>query len=453
MKDECGVAGRCSSSSDDAIHEIYDDPSREAWQATFLKEYWKRKPVVLRGFFEDSHPALTGDDVAGLACEGGVDSKVVVENGRIPWSVMHGPFAERDFSSLTGTPGLKWCLLVYGVDRWIPGVSELFDRFPFIPRWKFDDIMVSYSPMGGMGVGPHVDSYDVFLLQTSGSKVWTLSREPLANQIGKEIYVEGLETKILRDNAWDRDYITRVKPGDVLYIPPGVAHHGVSVVDKPSSGGESITISVGIRDPSTLDIIGGLSDHLVSMQSSSKECVTSIPLPEERACAGELTPETVRGIVGIAASQLFANGKSIADTEILSPEVVEWVGKLLTRSRGEPQQLPFRETYDDVEKNFALTNFILDHIKGGGVLRQNESTRVAYYVHPEGSVVSVFANGVQYRTEIPQSNETSRSILQAISSNTIVPRSSLVSLLGERSDSGIVILVEQLVRDGVLYIE
>ncbi|WP_344057210.1 cupin domain-containing protein, partial [Nocardioides hwasunensis] len=139
--------------------------------ADFLRDYWQRKPLLIRGAFPDFACPLAPDELAGLACEAGVEARLVEEQGpQGPWQVSHGPFDETTFARL---PEQEWTLLVQAVDHYVPEVAELLGSFDFLPRWRLDDIMISYAPPGG-SVGPHVDQYDVFLLQGSGQRRWQL---------------------------------------------------------------------------------------------------------------------------------------------------------------------------------------------------------------------------------------------------------------------------------------
>lgn len=136
----------------------------------FLRDYWQKKPLVIRQAFPDFHCPVSADELAGLACEEGVESRIVIENddGK-PWQLHNGPFSPDRFSSL---PEQDWTLLVQGLDHWVPDIADLLEHFRFIPNWRLDDIMASFAPKGG-SVGPHYDQYDVFLLQAQGHRRWT----------------------------------------------------------------------------------------------------------------------------------------------------------------------------------------------------------------------------------------------------------------------------------------
>ncbi len=144
------------------------------WQ-DFLANTWQKKPLVIKNALPaDALAFLTPEDLAGLAMEEDVESRIVIEkDGATPWELKRGPFNEEDFTS---TPATHWTLLVQGVNHWLPEVAELLSAFDAIPRWRLDDVMVSYAPEEG-GVGPHYDHYDVFLVQGKGTREWRLTSQ------------------------------------------------------------------------------------------------------------------------------------------------------------------------------------------------------------------------------------------------------------------------------------
>lgn len=145
--------------------------------ARFLRDYWQKRPLLIRQAFADYTPPLQPDDLAGLACEDGVLSRLIVhDEKRDRWTVKSGPLQEADFAH---TPKTGWTVLVQDVDKWDADVARLLEHFRFLPSWRVDDIMVSYAETDG-GVGAHVDQYDVFLLQGIGQRHWAISTDPAA---------------------------------------------------------------------------------------------------------------------------------------------------------------------------------------------------------------------------------------------------------------------------------
>jgi 50S ribosomal protein L16 3-hydroxylase len=199
----------------------------------FLRAHWQKRPLLVRGAIPGFRGTLDADELAGLACEDGVESRIVRERGGArPWQVTYGPHDERVFRRL---PDRGWTLLVQEVNRWVPDAALLLDRFAFVPSVRVDDVMVSFAAPGG-SVGPHLDSYDVFLLQGQGERRWRWGS--LRTKDAR--FRKGLELRILERPRFDRDEV--LGPGDMLYLPPGFAHHGVGVTP-------CMTYSIGFRSP------------------------------------------------------------------------------------------------------------------------------------------------------------------------------------------------------------
>lgn len=198
----------------------------------FLSDYWQKKPLLIKQALPNFISPVSADELAGLSLEEEFESRLV--QGSIfdqQWSLTNGPFTEDDFSKF---PEQDWTLLVQGVDRFINKIHDLIKQFDFIPRWRFDDVMISYAAKGG-SVGPHFDYYDVFLLQGSGRRRWYISSKHC--ELGN--YLQDVPLRIM--NTFETEHVWDVEPGDVLYVPPKVAHHGVSLDD------ECTTLSFGYR--------------------------------------------------------------------------------------------------------------------------------------------------------------------------------------------------------------
>jgi 50S ribosomal protein L16 3-hydroxylase len=210
----------------------------------FLDRYWQREPCLLRGVLDGYDFPLDGDDLAGLACEPLAESRLI--EGPDPdggWALRHGPFEESDFDALGDA---CWTLLVQDVEKHYPPLATLLERFDFLPRWRFDDLMLSFAAPGG-SVGPHVDQYDVFLVQVSGRRQWSIARA-FQDERRENVPIDMLE-RFEAEKAWT------LEPGDALYLPPNVAHHGVAV-------DPCLTCSVGFRAPSAADLAMGLGEWL-----------------------------------------------------------------------------------------------------------------------------------------------------------------------------------------------
>ena len=217
--------------------------------STFLKETWQQKPKVLKGFIQQCSGLISPEELAGIACEEFLDARIVeCTNGNEvapSWRLRNGPFQESDFTEM---PESNWTLLVQSVDQVNEKIFKLQTLFNFIPRWRIDDVMVSFAKPGG-GVGPHFDNYDVFLVQGQGTRRW---------KIGQRC---GYDSALAPDT--DLSLLTNFKvteeflleEGDALYIPPKFSHWGESVND-------SICYSVGFRAPSMTDMLQGFTDFL-----------------------------------------------------------------------------------------------------------------------------------------------------------------------------------------------
>ena len=215
-------------------------PLGELTSAQFISSVWQQKPLFVAQAFQALPGLPDGDTLAGLACEEEWNSRLVIaETGVQTWQCEHGPFEPQRFAQL---PDQGWTVLVQAVDQAIPEVASLLDAFDFLPRWRLDDVMMSYAEDGG-GVGPHFDFYDVFLLQTSGSRLWEIgaacdSSTPLRDHPDLRL----LESFVARETF-------RLDAGDMLYLPAGVAHCGTAL------GGDCMTCSIGFRAPSRAETL------------------------------------------------------------------------------------------------------------------------------------------------------------------------------------------------------
>ncbi len=219
----------------------------------FLRTYWQKEPRVVRGAFPGFKDPLSPDELAGLACQRDVDSRLVIAHGgRKPWQVIRGPQQPRALRKL---PRSHWTLLVESVDRHSPRIEALASAFSFLPNWRMDDVMVSLAPNRGT-VGAHIDSYDVFLIQGQGRRKWEVDRQATAD------YKPGLDLRILKhfrpEDTWT------LEPGDMLYVPPGVGHRGVTV---RSDAEIALTYSVGFRAPSSADLLSTLLSRALARET------------------------------------------------------------------------------------------------------------------------------------------------------------------------------------------
>ncbi len=214
---------------------------------TFLRDYWQRKPLLIRNPWTAWQNPLDPDELAGLACEDHVESRLI-KQARAAWKVEPGPIPETRFGKLGKAP---WTLLVQAVDHHVPDVAALIEPFRFIPNWRIDDVMVSYASDGG-GVGPHFDQYDVFLVQGLGTRRWQIGA--LCDDDTELLPHDDL--RLLATFEATDEWL--LEPGDMLYVPPRFAHNGVAV------GDDCMTYSVGFRAPSRSELIAHYVDDVLS---------------------------------------------------------------------------------------------------------------------------------------------------------------------------------------------
>ncbi|MGB0468807.1 MAG: JmjC domain-containing protein [Pontibacterium sp.] len=380
-------------------HSPFGDISIE----TFLKEYWQKKPLLVRNAFPDIDAPVGADELAGLACEEEVESRLVVQKpGSDHWELKQGPFNEETFASL---PESHWTLLVQAVDHWVPEASHLVEQFRFIPNWRYDDLMVSFASQGG-GVGPHYDNYDVFLIQTQGKRRWEVGGFFDQNSPRRP------DTPVMIIPDWQPEKTWVLEPGDMLYIPPQVGHNGISESD------DCMTYSVGFRAPSHEEIMRSFTDHIgEQLTSESRYNDPELPLQDN---PGELKPEALQQVRNIFMQYL-------QDDE----QLAKWMGQYVTEPKyPELEQAPeetitvdqLREALSDADMHFC----------------RNEGSRFSYHILSENRV-QLFADGESFLCE--NSAALATSLCQA---NAIVINQ------GEWTDEQLKLLV-QLFNQGSLY--
>jgi 50S ribosomal protein L16 3-hydroxylase len=271
----------------------------------FLANYWQKKPVLLRQAIPGLSSVLSPEELAGLACEEGVHSRLVIEkDADTPWKLRYGPFKDEDFTSL---PLSHYSLLVSECEKWLPELQQLVDLFNFIPKWRMDDLMISYAPESG-SVGPHIDEYDVFLIQAAGQRHWSIANEaPLDPAL-----IPDLDLAIMQEFEPDREWV--LEAGDILYLPPKIAHHGVAV------GDGCMTYSMGFRAPSAGDIMDSFLLE-ASERKLTDQRYSDVPLDRNRNPA-EITGEDVSHFRSMIQSLLDQSAS-------LWPDIV---GKLVSDS-------------------------------------------------------------------------------------------------------------------------
>jgi 50S ribosomal protein L16 3-hydroxylase len=213
----------------------------------FLHRFWQKKPKLIRTALGDFNCPITANDLAALAMESHVSSRLVSGKNK-RFRVENGPFTEQRLTQLADK---DWTLLVQAVDQFDPDVRALLNLFSFLPNWRIEDVMVSYAVAGG-SVGAHVDQYDVFLLQVRGQRRWQIDDRKSAQTPDAQKFIEGAPLKLLQRFEPNRDWV--LSPGDMLYLPPGVPHHGIALDN------DCMTFSIGLRAPSTAEMLRDLLD-------------------------------------------------------------------------------------------------------------------------------------------------------------------------------------------------
>lgn len=266
----------------------------------FLRRHWQKEPLLVRGAVPGFAGWLTRAALEKLARRDDAEARLVIRCGDA-WEVRHGPLRARD---LRIPDGARWTLLVQGVDQHVPAAAELLRRFAFVPHARLDDVMVSFAPAGG-GVGPHFDSYDVFLLQGPGQRRWRISRQrDLA-------LVDGAPLKLLERFVPEEEWV--LNPSDMLYLPPHCAHDGVAVTD-------CLTYSIGFRAPGRQE----LAAEFLAFLEDRFELPGHYQDPDLRPSRhpGRLPPALVR-----AAADAVAQIRWDAD------DVAEFLGRYLTEPK------------------------------------------------------------------------------------------------------------------------
>lgn len=264
----------------------------------FLAEYWQKKPLLVRNALPEIASLLEPNDVMELALEENISARLIKQKDKDPnqWAVKSSPLIKGDFQKM---PKL-WTLLVQAVDHYSFDLAEMWKKFSFIPQWRRDDIMVSYAQKGG-SVGKHFDFYDVFLVQGYGHRRWQLGQMCDADTD----YVAGQPLKLLPDIQVNFDEI--LAPGDLLYVPPGLAHYGVAEDD-------CLTYSFGFRMPNVTEMMDRISDKFSDNQLL-KNPLTDV-LRNQQNAIGQITQHELDYLKEKLLAQL--QNSTVLDDAIMS---------------------------------------------------------------------------------------------------------------------------------------
>jgi len=309
--------------------------------ARFLADHWQKKPLRVKNALPGFTSPISPDELAGLACEEEVESRIVLErDGPQPWALENGPFDEDRFAHL---PETHWTLLVQECNKYLPELVTLLEQFNFIPNWRIDDIMVSYAPEHG-SVGPHIDQYDVFLIQGLGHRRWQISTDPVAD----DNVIPGIDLRIMRDFQPTDEWV--LEPGDMLYLPPGVAHYGVALDD-------CMTFSVGFRTPTVSELLTGFLDEVASgLNDRQRYHDPDLPLQTH---PGE-----------IAAGARTRVRRIIRDAMADDDAIDQWFGRYITESKSGQTAVPPAQPLS--------TDKFLQQLHATGALWRSEYARFSF---------------------------------------------------------------------------
>lgn len=280
----------------------------------FLDQYWQKKPLLIRQAFPDFETPLPADELAGLSQEADTTGRIITQDDNGAYHLEHGPFDDHRFTQLADN---RWSLLVTDVEKHIPEFIAYLQPFRFIPDWRIDDLMISYAPEGA-SVGAHIDEYDVFLLQGSGIRRWSINSDATAEHIMRRDGDLKILANFTASDTWD------LIAGDMLYLPPRMAHYGVAVDDNCT------TWSIGFRAPLIPDLIARLAELI------SDRC------PPERYRDAELKPAR-RGEISSASIQRFKTIWNEA-TALSDEEFAQLLGCWLSESSTDTLAIEAPET-------------------------------------------------------------------------------------------------------------
>ena len=366
----------------------------------FFNEYWQKKPLLIRNAIDNFDTLITPDELAGLSLEDQVQSRIIVEkDAESPWQVFYSPLEESIFSEM---PETHWTLLVSDVEKHIPEFTQITDQFRFIPDWRIDDLMISYAPEGG-SVGPHIDQYDVFLLQAHGQRRWQIGTSPIES----EDFIEDLEIRVLKEFFPDHDWV--LNPGDMLYLPPKFAHHGVAV-------NECMTYSIGFRANSHNELVSSFTDFIMNTNDNAQR-YNAIDFQSH---PGEITTDSIQQLKKILLTTLQTD----------STHIENWFGQFITEQKIEI------DTY--AEQQLENQQELLDLLSQQAELTRHPAIHFAFIKHNKTALL--FINGRQFSVTLPFAEE--------ICDNRHINSQQLLDTISEPEEKQIII---ECINKGYLY--
>ncbi|HAG40136.1 MULTISPECIES: cupin domain-containing protein [unclassified Pseudoalteromonas] len=300
----------------------------------FLNQYWQKKPLLIKQGFTDFQDPIEAEELAGLAMEESIESRIVTNHNN-DWQAYQGPF--EDFEKLTEQHAT---LLVQAVDHWHSDAAQLLQPFRFIPNWRIDDLMISYSTPKG-GVGPHLDQYDVFIIQGEGKRHWRVGLpDPTVKQFAQN-------KKLLQVEQFEAVIDCILEPGDILYIPPGCPHEGYAIEN-------ALNYSVGFRAPNQQDLFSSFADHVIDTDSGQKRYTDhTLALRDSK---GELLQSETDKV------------KTLMQALLNNDELFKhWLGNTLSQAKHEMDLAPLEEPITCEQMSELIANNAEEFERLGGV--------------------------------------------------------------------------------------
>ncbi|MDC9502437.1 MULTISPECIES: cupin domain-containing protein [unclassified Pseudoalteromonas] len=300
----------------------------------FLNQYWQKEPLLIKQGFTDFQDPIEAEELAGLAMEESIESRIVTNHNN-DWQAYQGPF--EDFEKLTEQHAT---LLVQAVDHWHSDAAQLLQPFRFIPNWRIDDLMISYSTPKG-GVGPHLDQYDVFIIQGQGKRHWRVGLpDPTLKQFTQN-------KKLLQVEQFEAVIDCILEPGDILYIPPGCPHEGYAIEN-------ALNYSVGFRAPNQQDLFSSFADHVIDTDSGQKRYTDhTLALRDSK---GELLQSETDKV------------KTLMQALLNNDELFKhWLGNTLSQAKHEMDLAPLEEPIACEQMSDLIANNAEEFERLGGI--------------------------------------------------------------------------------------
>ena len=313
---------------------MYQLKINDLCEQEFLNQYWQKKPLLIKQGFTDFQDPIEAEELAGLAMEESIESRIVTNHNN-DWQAYQGPF--EDFEKLTEQHAT---LLVQAVDHWHSDAAQLLQPFRFIPNWRIDDLMISYSTPKG-GVGPHLDQYDVFIIQGEGKRHWRVGLpDPTLKQFAQN-------KKLLQVEQFEAVIDCILEPGDILYIPPGCPHEGYAIEN-------ALNYSVGFRAPNQQDLFSSFADHVIDTDSGQKRYTDhTLALRDSK---GELLQSETDKV------------KTLMQALLNNDELFKhWLGNTLSQAKHEMDLAPLEEPITCEQMSDLITNNAEEFERLGGV--------------------------------------------------------------------------------------